>query len=95
MLTLYSGAAIDLVGAEARQSRRATLKGDAATVLANFNPRCHALIAAQLEIERGSVGGRPSNLEREFVLANLAIFFEGIFWGSPDLVCNRQVRETL
>jgi len=69
--------------AEDAQSRRAELKRDAATVLANFHARCHALIAAQLEIERGRQGGRPSDPEREFVLANIAIFFEDIFGVPP------------
>jgi hypothetical protein len=32
-----------------------------------------ALIAAQLEVERGGNGGRPSQPEREYVLINIAL----------------------
>lgn len=58
--------------AEEMRSRRSSRARRSAEVLSSFLARCHALLAAQMEIERGDKGGRPSHPEREYVLANLA-----------------------
>jgi hypothetical protein len=60
------------VAAEAR-SRRAMRGNQPGRVLANVVTRMQALIAAQLEVERGGNGGRPSQPEREYVLINIAL----------------------
>jgi len=70
------------VAAEAR-SRRAMRRNQPGRVLANVVTRMQALIAAQLEVERGGKGGRPSHPEREYILASIAMVFEDIFGKAP------------
>jgi hypothetical protein len=73
----------DLAVAEEMQSRRAMRTKQSVDVLASLHVRCHALIAAQLEFERGGKGGRPAHPEREFILVNIAMVFEEVFGIAP------------
>lgn len=69
--------------AEEAERARAMRRKQAASVLSSLHARCHALVAAQLEVERGHRGGRPSHPEREYILISIAMVFEDIFGKVP------------
>jgi len=69
--------------AEEGRRRREVRGNQPGHVLASVVARFQALVAAQLEVERGGKGGRPSHPEREYVLSRLALAFEDIFGKAP------------
>ncbi len=73
--------AVDIAEQERRQ--REAVARQSSLALARVLGRCRMLIGAQLAVERGNRGGRPSDALRKYVLVRLALDFEEIFGAPP------------